>query len=87
MYMDKNAQDLLEVVIFIKDNMVTKDEHNELIAKFDHMEKKMEDGLLSLKSRIGAIDNRIDDESARRTNLENRVRLVLPDLPAAPERV
>ncbi|MBM3261224.1 hypothetical protein FJY93_02290 [Candidatus Kaiserbacteria bacterium] len=40
-----------------------------------------------LKNRMGAQDNRIDDESARRTDLENRVRVVLPNLPQAPERV
>ncbi|MBI5470581.1 hypothetical protein HY968_04675 [Candidatus Kaiserbacteria bacterium] len=38
-------------------------------------------------NRMGAMDNRIDDESAARRNLESRIRKVLPKLPAAPERV
>lgn len=82
--MDENTEDILEIVNFIKDNMVTKKEHTEDIAR---LEQKMDDGFMSLTSRIGGLENRIDEESARRIDLETRVRTVLPTLPAAPERV
>ncbi|MBI5003989.1 hypothetical protein HZC00_02770 [Candidatus Kaiserbacteria bacterium] len=85
--MDDNTTDMLEIVNFIKDNMVTKSDHDELVARVDRMEKKMDDGFSGLKSRVGGLENRIDNESARTTDLENRVRVVLPSLPAAPERV
>lgn len=82
--MDENMKDLLESVNFIKDNMATKDD---LIEVKKELEKKMDDGFASLTSRIGGLENRIDNESARTTDLETRVRSVLPTLPAAPERV
>ena len=85
--MDKNANDLLEIVIFIKDNMATKDDFVELGTRLETLEKKMDDGFLSVRNRIGAMDNRIDDESFKRRDLENRVRTVLPTLPLAPEHV
>ncbi|MBI2030306.1 hypothetical protein HYT05_01645 [Candidatus Kaiserbacteria bacterium] len=90
--MDQNIKDLLETVIFIKDNMVTKDTHEELVLRVDRMEKKMDgfekkmdDGFTAVISRMGGIDNRIDNESAGRKDFENRVRAILPDLPLAPE--
>ncbi|MBI2030007.1 hypothetical protein HYT05_00100 [Candidatus Kaiserbacteria bacterium] len=85
--MDDNMKDLLETVNFIKDNMVMKSDHDDLVASFDRLEKKVDDGFMSLTSRIGGLENRIDEESARRTDLETRVRTVLPALPIAPERV
>ena len=89
--MDKNANDLLEIVIFIKDNMATKDDlvelETRLETRLETLEKKMDDGFLSVRNRIGAMDNRIDDESFKRRDLENRVRTVLPTLPLAPEHV
>lgn len=85
--MDANMKDLLESVNFIKDNMVMKSDHDDLIARADRLEKKMDDGFTGLKSRVGGLENRIDNESARTTDLETRVRAVLPTLPTAPERV
>ena len=49
--------------------------------------KKVDDRVLGVESRFGAIDNRIDNESAARGNLESRVRKALPKLPAAPQIV
>ena len=89
--MDKNMKDLLETVIFIKDNMVTKDELVEVEKRwgdmFGALRKEMQDGFRGVMNRIGGIDNRIDDEMFARKDLENRVRTVLPDLPVASERV
>lgn len=86
--MDKNTEDLLETVNFIKDymvtNMATKEELREVEQR---LEKKIDDGFLGSVSRMGAIDNRIDNETFARRDLENRVRIVLPDLATAPERV
>jgi len=92
--MDENMKDLLESVNFIKDNMVMKSDHDELVARVDRVEKNIDDfreevrgEFMGSKSRIGGLENRIDNESARRTDLETRVRAVLPTLPIAPERV
>lgn len=87
--------DLLETVIFIKEHMATKEELTEVEQM---LEKKMDDGFADIRtemrdgfhgvtSRMGAIDNRIDNETFARKDLENRVRVVLPDLAIAPERV
>jgi len=79
-YMDKDTKDILEVVNFIKDHMVTKTEFKEAIDKLD-------DRLTAVESKIGGIHNRIDDEALKRGNLETRVRSVVPNLPPPPERV
>lgn len=93
--MDQEMTDLTETVNFIKDymvtNMTTKEElaevETKLTSRIDALEKKMDDGFLGVTSRMGAIDNRIDEEAFARKDLENRVRAVLPDLAATPERV
>jgi hypothetical protein len=64
----------------MKDKMATKEDlqdfREEVRAEF-----------AGFKSRIGGIDNRIDNEMAERKDLEHRVRVVVPNLPLAPERV
>jgi hypothetical protein len=78
--MDKDTKDILEAVNFIKDHMVTK-------TDFDDAVEKLDGRLTAVESKIGGIHNRIDDESLKRGNLENRVRSVVPNLPPPPERV
>src|SRR3989338_7184513 len=48
--------------------------------------KKVDDRVVSVESKLGAIDNRIDNESFARKDLEVRVRKVLPSLPRSTER-
>lgn len=93
--MDQNMTDFVETVNFIKDfmvaNMVTKDEHTAEVQRLEQdiqrLEKNMDDHNIGAISRMGAIDNRIDNETFACRDLENRVRTVLPDPAAAPERV
>lgn len=89
--MDKNFNDLFETVIFIKENMVTKDDLAETEKRWDEkfarLEKKMDDGFLGVTNRTGGLDNRIDGETFARRDLESRVRVVLPNLPQAMEQV
>jgi hypothetical protein len=77
--MDKDTKDILELVNFIKDHMVTKTEFTEAIEKLDNR-------LIAVESKIGGIHNRIDDEALKRGNLETRVRSVLPNLPPPSKR-
>ena len=76
----EDTKDILEVVNFIKDHMVTKTEFNEAVEKLDNR-------LTAVESKIGGIHNRIDDEALKRGNLETRVRSVVPNLSPPPERV
>jgi hypothetical protein len=78
--MDKDTNDILATVNFIKDHMVTK-------SDFDDAFEKLDGRLTAVESTIGGIHNRIDDEALKRGNLENRVRSVFPNLPPPPERV
>jgi len=48
--------------------------------------KKVDDRVVSVESKLGAIDNRIDNESFARKDLEVRVRKVLPSLARSAER-
>lgn len=43
--------------------------------------KKVDDRLIAVESKLGGIDNRIDNETFARKDLEIRVRKVLPNLP------
>ena len=78
--MDKDTKDILETINFIKDNMVTKTDFNEGV-------EKLNDRLTAVESKVGAIHNRIDDETLKRANLEKRVRSAVSNLPPPPERV
>jgi len=95
--MDQNTKDLLETVIFIKDNMATKDdlaglaqelrkEMQEFREEMQEFREEVKGEFIGLKNRMGGIDNRIDDEVFARKNLEERVRVVVPNLAAVPER-
>jgi CO dehydrogenase nickel-insertion accessory protein CooC1 len=79
-HMDRDTKDILDVVIFIKDHMVTKSEFTEAVEKLDNR-------LTAVEGKIAGIHNRIDDEALKRANLETRVRSVVPNLPPPPERV
>ncbi len=81
--MDDNTKDILELLVFIKERMATKDDIAELKESVDKLESRM----TAVESKIGGIHTRIDDETAQRKNLESRVRSVVPNLPPAPERV
>jgi len=48
--------------------------------------KKVDDRVASVESKLSAIDNRIDNESFARKDLEVRVRKVLPSLARSAER-
>lgn len=46
--------------------------------------ERIEDRLIAVESKISGIHVRVDNETIRTKNLENRIRAVLPDLPPAP---
>ncbi len=60
--------------------MVTKTDFNEGV-------EKLNDRLTAVESKVGAIHNRIDDETLKRANLEKRVHSAVSNLPPPPERV
>ena len=80
-------RDILESLVFIKERMATKDDLAEVETRIGARIDKIGDRLAAVESKIGGIHTRIDDETAQRKNLENRVRSVVPNLPPAPERV
>ncbi len=93
--MNKENAEILEVVNFIKDhmvaNMATKEELKEgldsLREEMNQRFEKIDTSLITIVSRLGAVDNRIDNEVAQRKNLETRVRAVVPTLAPASEYV
>jgi archaellum component FlaC len=89
--MNKENAEILEVVNFIKDhmvaNMVTKDEFDEFRTEVNEHFEKVDTSLGGIVSRLGGVDNRIDNEVAQRKDLETRVRTVVPTLAVAPEYV
>jgi chromosome condensin MukBEF complex kleisin-like MukF subunit len=48
--------------------------------------KKVDDRLTAVESKLGGIDNRIDNETFARKDLEVRVRKVVSNLPRSTER-
>lgn len=48
--------------------------------------KKVDDRVVAVESKLGGIDNRIDNETFARKDLEVRVRKILPTLPRSTER-
>jgi hypothetical protein len=52
-------------------------------AEVSTLRKEVADGFLAVTSRLGGVDNRIDNETFARNDLERRVRRVLPHLPHA----
>lgn len=59
------------------------DLREEVANEFKSVRKEMRDGFLGLKNEIGAVHNRIDNETFARKDLERRVRNVLPKLSEA----
>ena len=59
------------------------DLRSEMTEEFKSVRQEMRDGFAGLKSEIGAVHNRIDNEAFARKDLEQRIRKVLPNLPAA----
>ena len=53
----------------------------EMTEEFRGAGKEMQDGFVGLKSQIGALHNRIDNETFTRKDLESRIRKVVPNLP------
>jgi hypothetical protein len=53
----------------------------ELQGELADLQKEMRDGLIAVNSKLGGIENRIDNEAFARDELEHRVRRVLPNLP------
>ena len=88
--MDRNMKDILDTVNFIKDNMATKSDIAELDERLSSVETKVgsiDDRLFAVENKVSSIHNRLDEEMLRRNNLEDRVRSVLPDLPARPQLI
>ena len=77
---EKHMGNVHEEILDIRETMATKEQLEEV-----RLELKTD--IDSIKNRVGAVDNRIDEEIAQRKNLESRVRVVLPTLPTAPELV
>ena len=59
------------------------EEITDLGVEVGTLRQEMRDGFAALKSTAGALDNRIDNETFARKDLEHRLRGVLPDLPEA----
>lgn len=55
----------------------------ELKAEIGALRQEVRDGFAAVTSKAGGLDNRIDDETIARKDLEHRLRRVLPDLPEA----
>ena len=53
----------------------------ELQGDIGTLRQEMRDGFEAVKSKVGGLDNRIDNETFARKDLEHRLRRVLPDLP------
>ncbi len=70
----KNIEDLMEIVISIKDymeeNMVTK---TELTAVENRLEKRMDAEFEKTNSKIDGLGRRIDNEVENRAQIEGRV--------------
>ena len=62
--MDDNTKDILELLVFIKERMATKDDIAELKESVDKLESRM----TAVESKIGGIHTRIDDETASARN-------------------
>ncbi len=70
---DRNMNDLIEIVVSIKDNMVTKTEFAELEKKVDEGFKSVGTQFEQVNGKIDGIHRRIDAELEQRKLLEDRV--------------
>ena len=60
------------------------DLRGEMTDEFKKVRQEMREGFASLKSEMGAIHNRIDNETFARKELEQRVRGAVPNMREAP---
>ena len=88
--MEKESNDVLEVVNFIKERMVTKEElderlaqtKDEIIGAVDGKIEKTKNEIIGIvNNRIGGLENRLDNEIFARKDFEYRVRAVVSNLP------
>ena len=70
--MEKETKEILEIVNFIKDRMMTKEEGStkENLAE---TEQRLGDRITALESKVGGVHNRIDLELDKRLQIEVRV--------------
>lgn len=78
--MDKNTEDIIESLAFIKDNMATKDDLNDLEGRLGDRISKIDDRLTAVESKIEGTNRRLDIEAMSRTDAR------IPDRVAAIER-
>ena len=65
--MDQNTKDIIDSLIFIKENMATKSDLAELSEKADRLSEKIEDVHIELRGKFESLDKRLDIEVVRRT--------------------
>jgi hypothetical protein len=53
----------------------------ELRGEIGMLRQEMRDGFEAVNSKLGGLNNRVDNETFARKDLEHRLRRVLPDLP------
>lgn len=55
----------------------------ELQGEIGTLRQELRDGFEAVNSKLGGLDNRIDNETFARKDLEHRLRRALPNLPEA----
>lgn len=85
-----NKDDLKEIKTIIDASLETHlaavheeitDLGTELRGEIGVLRQEMRDGFEAVNSKLGGLNNRIDNETFARKDLEHRLRRVLPDLP------
>jgi predicted nucleic acid-binding Zn-ribbon protein len=56
---------------------------NALSNEISELRQETRDGFVAVNSKLGGLNNRIDNETFARKDLEHRLRRALPDLPEA----
>ena len=76
--MDQNTKDIIDSLIFIKENMATKSDLAELSEKADRLSEKIEDVHIELRGKFESLDKRLGIEVVRRTKerLPERMRAI-----------
>ena len=57
------------------------DFRTEMRGEIANLREEVQEGFVAANSKLGGLDNRIDNEAFARTELETRVRRVVPELP------
>jgi uncharacterized protein (DUF885 family) len=57
------------------------DFRTEMRGEIANLREEVKEGFVAANSKLGGLDNRIDNEAFARTELETRVRRVVPVLP------